>query len=294
MERPNDLHAQLAQRILSHVRMTAMPAGRHLTEQSLQALLGTSRGPIRSALTYLERLGFVERKPNRGYYVARQALAAPEVLPEFSDETLYRLIAEDRLSGALPDHVSETELSRRYDTPRNRLSRILDRIAVEGWVEKRPGHGWSFLSLINSKEAYRESYELRRTIEPAAMLSPGFRVDADQLAGLERQQHFVVDEGYRTLNAIELFEINSRLHEVLAGMSGNRFVVQAIVRQNQLRRLAEYQGRTDHDRLRRVCGEHLDIIERLKAGRIAQAAAALARHLEGARDEKTSDASVTS
>src|SRR5690606_14974937 len=100
----------------------------------------------------------------------------------------------------LPDHVSETELVRRYDVPRHRLNRILDRIAVEGWIEKRPGHGWGFLSLIDSVEAYRECYELRRMLEPAALLSAGFRIDEELLSSLERQQRFVVDEGHKTLS----------------------------------------------------------------------------------------------
>lgn len=287
MERPNDLHAHLAQRILSHVRMSHFQPGHHLTEQSLQALLGTSRGPIRAALAYLQRLGLVESHQNRGYYVAGDALAQSEILPEQSDEALYRTIAEDRLAGLLPQQVSETELARRYDVSRHRLGRILDRIAVEGWIEKRRGHGWAFLSLIDSAQSYRECYDLRRMLEPAAMLSPGFRVEPVLLADLERQQSFVLDEGYKTLNQIELFEINSRLHQGLASMSENRFVVQTVMRQNQLRRLVEYQRPIDRQRVRRVCREHLDILAALKAGRIDQAAPLLAAHLDYARNEKT-------
>lgn len=287
MERPNDLHAVLAQRILSHIRMTQLPARHHLTEQSLQIVLGTSRGPIRSALNYLEKLGFVDREPNRGFFVTPKALAAPELLPQQNDEALYRMIAEDRLAGVLPEHVSERELGARYKVSRHKLSRMLDRIAVEGWIEKRPGHGWGFLSLIDSVKAYKECYELRRMVEPAALLSANFKVDEEVRAALEQQQRFVVDEGHRTLNRIELFEINSRFHELLAGMSGNRFVVQTIARQNQLRRLVEYNVPQDQDRLRRVCGEHLDILVKLKEGRIEAAAAALAEHLDFARLEKT-------
>lgn len=289
MDRPNELHAHLAQRILGHVRMSHLPCGHHLTEQSLQALLGTSRGPIRAALAYLQELGMVERKPNHGFYVAEHALDKAETLPEQNDEALYRAVAEDRLAGRLPQNISETELVRRYDVSRHRLGRLLDRIAVEGWIEKRRGHGWAFLSLINSAQAYRECYDLRRIIEPAAMLSDSFRVDEALLADLERQQSFVVNEGYRTLSQIELFEINSRLHESLASMSNNRFVLQTIMRQNQLRRLIEYQRPIDQPRLVRVCSEHLTILRLLKAGDISGAAKELAAHLDSANTEKTKE-----
>ena len=48
------------------------------------------------------------------------------------DET-YFAIAEERLSGALPQRASESELMRRYDVPRSRLLKVLHRIAEEGW-----------------------------------------------------------------------------------------------------------------------------------------------------------------
>jgi DNA-binding GntR family transcriptional regulator len=63
---------------------------------------------------------------------------------EESDDT-YFTIAEDRLSGKLPDRVSESELMRLYDLPRGRLLKILSRIADDRWIERLPGHGWEFL-----------------------------------------------------------------------------------------------------------------------------------------------------
>ena len=285
MERTTELHSHLAQRILAHMRAVPLPSGHHLTEQSLQAMFGVSRGPIRAALNHLASHGVVERVPNRGYFVSADTSTA--TLAENADEVLYRAIANDRISGALPAVVSETELARRYDLGRHRLSRVLDRIAAEGWIEKRRGHGWAFLALINSAEAYRECYDLRVLLEPAAMRLPTFRPDPQILAEIEREQRFVVDTGYATLSHIELFETNSRFHEGLARISGNRFVHQTIMRQNQLRRLVEYRWTHDPDRLRRVCGEHLGILGLIRAGDIDGASDALARHLMAANKEKT-------
>ena len=74
------------------------------------------------ALLQLEALGFLGRRPNRGFAIAPAALASGGALPR-RDDALYELIARDRLAGTLPDHVSETELARRYQVPRHRLSR---------------------------------------------------------------------------------------------------------------------------------------------------------------------------
>ena len=285
MERTTELHSHLAQRILAYMRAVPLQGGHHLTEQSLQAKFGVSRGPIRAALNHLAEHGVLEREPNRGYFVSSDTSVAK--LPENADEVLYRNIAEDRISGALPAVVSETELARRYDIGRHRLARVLDRIAAEGWIEKRRGHGWTFLALINSAEAYRECYDLRVLLEPAAMRLPTFRPDPAILAELEREQRFVIETGYATLSHIELFETNSRFHEGLAFISGNRFVHQTIVRQNQLRRLVEYRWTHDPTRLRRVSNEHLDIIKLIKAGTVDKAADVLSAHLIAANKEKT-------
>jgi len=289
MTAPSELQAHLAQDILRHVRLSGLATGHHLTEQSLQAVFGTSRGPIRSALAVLERLGVVERKPNRGYYLTDSKVDRLDP-PGHGDENLYWTIARDRLSGSVPDVVSETELARRYGLARHRLARILDRIAAEGWIEKRRGHGWGFLPLIDSPEAYRQCYELRVIVEPAAMRLPTFAPDPDLIDELEAQQRFVLETGFAELNSFELFEINARFHETLAAMSGNPFVVQTIVRQNQLRRLVEYRRPNRAERVKRVCREHLDILEPLRAGQLARAARRLKAHLGFAIREKTNPA----
>ena len=286
MDAPTDLQSHLAERILAHVRVSQLPAEYHLTELSLQQMFGTSRGPIRSALAYLEKLGVVEKRPRKGYYLTGLDVDLGSV-PRRADEALYRAIADDRLSGILGEVVSETELARRYDISRHRLARVLDRIAAEGWIEKRRGHGWGFLPLINSAQAYRESYELRLILEPSAMRLPGFKVDREALEHLRRQQTFILEEGYKTLSRIEMFETNSRFHETIAAMSGNRFIVQGMTRMTQLRRLVEYRHPKTPDRMRRVCEEHLEVLARLERGEILCAAAVLEKHLACARDEKT-------
>ena len=84
----------------------------------------------------------------------------------------------------------------------------------------------------------------------------------------------------------EMYQANATFHEALASLSGNRFIAQTVTRQNQLRRLLEYQETLDRERIRRQCLEHLAILDLLEKGERAQASALLARHLGNASEEK--------
>jgi DNA-binding GntR family transcriptional regulator len=285
----NELHRQLANRILIHIRALGLPTGHHLTEASLQALLGTSRAPIRAALALLAAEGVLDQRRNRGFFVgdpaAPQALDPARAEPE-GDERIYLAIADDRLTGRLPAVVSEPDMMRRYDIPRSQLRRILTRIGREGWIERREGRGYSFAHLIDSIEAYRESYELRQMVEPAGLLAESFALDRSALAQLTAQQEFVRDGGWRTLSQIELFETNSRFHEALARMSGNRFLVHIVERQNQLRRLVEYRQTINRTQVIGQNTEHLAILDRLHVEDVSGAARLLSDHLGNARTRK--------
>ena len=283
------LHALLANRVIAHVRRERFPAGHHLTEQSLETVLGTSRSPVRGALARLAEMGIVEtRPPSRGYFLALGAdsITAGSDDHVLADDEAYLALARDRLSGALKPVVTEVDLMRRYGLTRQHVGRLLDRIANEGWIERRASKGWSFLPMIDGPHAYAESYELRRLLEPSAMMLPTFAIESSVLRRLRQQQEALVDDGYATASHVELFVANASFHEALATLSGNRFVHQTIVRQNQLRRLIEYREIDDRFRVRRQCEEHLAIVALLERGERAQAAVLLERHLASASSEK--------
>ncbi|MGV1777093.1 GntR family transcriptional regulator [Agrobacterium fabrum] len=286
----NQLHRALAAKILRHVRTNGLQTGHHLTEASLSDLLGTSRGPIRAALALLIADGHVIQVPNRGFFlgnvVSEPTLSAVKQDASSDDEALYLSIADDRLVGNIAQTVSEPDLMRRYDIPRPRLRRILTRIATEGWIERREGRGWSFVQLIDSVEAYRESYELRQMLEPAGLINDSFKLDEAILNRLRQQQVMVRDGGWKTLSQIELFETNAQFHEGLAEMSGNRFLLGTIERQNQLRRLVEYRQTLNREQVRGQNNEHLDILDTLERGLRFEASQILAHHLGNAKNRK--------
>jgi DNA-binding GntR family transcriptional regulator len=208
-----------------------------------------------------------------------------------SDESAYMRVAEDRLTGVLPDEVSEAELMDRYSLTRLQVQRVLNRMARENMAERKPGRGWVFRPVLNTVESHRESYRFRMIIEPAAILEPTFRVDLAAFERVRRQQQQLLDGGIERWTAAERFRAGSEFHEVIVACSGNRFLIDALRNVNQLRRVIEYHSQTgspqDRGRMRRQCQEHLELLDLLQAGELMEASHAMRRHLDVVRAIKT-------
>lgn len=282
----SELHRALADRILRHIRTSALSEGAHLTETGLQGMLGTSRQPIRAALGLLAAQGVLRQVPNKGFFLCDPSGEADLPAEDGSEEAVYLRIADDRLSRHLPARVSENDLMRRYGLSRLALRRVLTRISGEGWIERNEGRGWTFAALIDSVEAYRECYDLRAEIETYGLRAPGFRPDPAVLARLRRRQEIVAEGGWERLSQLELFETNSEFHEGLASLSGNRFLLQTVQKLNQLRRLVEYRQTLNAAQVRDQNAEHLAILDALEAGDTDRAADLMADHLTRASRRK--------
>ncbi len=283
------LQSRVAREILAYARRENLRAGEHLSESQLAEQLGTSRTPVNVALRHLAAFGMLSHDLNRGYFLSQDALSFERLAERFSsepDDPLYLRIADDRLRRRLPDLVNEVDLMRQYGISRSALRKLLSRIQQEGWIEKSAGHGWSFQPMIDSPEAYEESYVFRSALEPTGLLASGFRADPAELAALRRHQQLIADAGWRTMTPIELFESNSHFHETLAKWSGNRFIAQAVRRTDQLRRLVEYRQARSRQPRRTQAQEHLQIIDAIGAQDLLRAATLMRAHLEGARRGK--------
>lgn len=287
----SSLTAQLASQILDHIRSNNLPRGQHLPSQTLADTLRVSRAPVSSAFKFLENMGVVRFEANRGYFLATDVkdLAALKLLvnEDGDEDESYFELAEDRLSGKLPQQVTENELMRRYRLPRGRLVKILNRIAQEGWIERLPGHGWEFRQTLTSRDSYEAGYRFRATIESAAVLEPTFKIDRDAFRQAREQQETLLKGGLLRLSRAQLFKINSELHETIVGCGGNEFFLDAIKRVNRLRRLIEYRVTLDRSRLTRQCHEHLEILDLLETGKVKEASTYLRRHIEGANSLKS-------
>ncbi len=287
---PAPLQSQLPALILDYVRVHALASGQHMPEQALADRFRVSRAPIRAALRTLAELGLVRSQPNCGFFLVKGgddlAGAALGLAPD-DEDVPYMSVAADHLSGTLPERVSENELMRRYELSRGQVLKIMNRIAAEGWAERLPGHGWAFLPVLTSREAYDQAYRFRAATEPAALLEPSFRMDPARARAARQQQLALLDGAAMRLTRAQLFQINAGFHEMLVGWSGNPFFLDGLRRVNRVRRLIEYRITVDRSRLGRQCREHLQILDFLDNGDMPGAAAFLRDHIGGARRIKT-------
>ncbi len=287
---PARLQSQMPALILDYVRINALASGQHMPEQALADQFRVSRAPVRAALRTLADLGIVRSEPNRGFFLVKGgdnlAGAALGLAPDEEDEP-YMAVAADRLSGTLPERVSENELMRRYRLSRGQVLKILNRIAAEGWAERLPGHGWAFLPVLTSREAYDQGYRFRAAMEPASLLEPAFRVDPAIARAAREQQMALLDGAAMQLTRAQLFQINAGFHEMLVGWSGNPFFLDGLRRVNRVRRLIEYRITVDRGRLGQQCREHIQILDLLDTGDLPGAAIFLREHIDGARRIKT-------
>ena len=289
------LASQLVSDIQNYIATERLAVGTRLPERGLAEQFRVSRSPVREALKQLAEKNVLQSHSDGGYAVAPMAGGAANtaMLPPESaiqeDESTYLQIAQDRLNGLLPDRVTENKLMRRYGVTRSHLAGILRRMSHEGWVERLPGHGWAFIATLSSGETYGQGYRFRLLLEPAALLEPGYRLDAAALRRCQSEQQALVDGAVRHVSPAQIFDANTHLHETIAGFSGNLFVQDALHRLNCVRRLMEYRKAVDRDQAERRCREHLTLIELLLADQREAAADFLRLHLRNALREKGSN-----
>lgn len=232
----------------------------------------------------LSKRGLLNVVPRRGY-VLKRALRDQDLEPysdlATEDDKLVQRMAADRFSGELPDNVSETDLMRRYGVARGSLARVLNGLVLDNVIERRSGHGWRFLPAMDATQLHEDSYRFRLLIEPACVLEPTFRLDKARAQRLRQIHVDLLSDGLEKLSSSKFFELNAQFHEFVASCSRNRFLEQAVIHQNRLRRFFSYIAVFAPERMRVSCSEHVAILDRLMAGEREHAATLLWRHLLG-------------
>ena len=282
---PSRLQSEVQAGILAVIRSDLLAPGARLGEVALAARLQVSRTPVRAALAHLARRGLVRPGKRGGYFVADTARAVRKTPPQLGPtdaDRLFLAIARDRRAGKLAEDVSEGDLIRRYRVTRATVQQVLVRLSEVAAVQRKPGHGWRFLSTISDPTARAESYRLRRIIEPAALLEPGYRLAPGWIEDMRERHHDMLATPWNEASSITLYEMNAQFHEGLVAGAHNRYLLVAIQQQNRLRRFANYDWTFGHDRVVISCREHLEILDCLDAGEHEIAAALMRKHLDAA------------
>lgn len=275
-------HLALAQQIIVIALERGMKPGDHLTEQSFSEACNVSRTPIRSAFQLLKERELLVWREEEGYFLADQAGAdvaqALKALDEVENALTSRILS-DRAERRIGDVQSISAMARRYSVSRSLVLSSLKVLAQEGIVIQLPGRAWAFQPMLDSPIAVEESFSFRLSLEPQAILAPGFTIDAKKAGFLRMQTEELLKLEERRITALSFRRIDTEFHIFVAECSGNRFLKGALVAHHRLRRVTQKDMSTPDFRLRQSLGEHLEILDSLERHDFELAADQMVLHL---------------
>ncbi len=276
----------------------ALPEGAVLLEGPLAALFGSSRQPVRQALSELERQGLVRRFDGRGVLagqageplrldLSRAQVGADRTAEESgrpSDDLYYRMereLLERAMFGRF--RVSELALARAFSIGRLPARELLLRARAAGLAEKRDAHWWT---VPLDERRLADLYDLRLLLEPAALRLAAERLPASVLQQAQARLR-AAERRFPRLPKRELDTLEEDVHVTLLRFCPNGEFVEALGRTRasfvcgkHLQQILCGPDTTDP-----FLGEHAAILGALAAGDGGAAAVALATHLAASREK---------
>lgn len=267
-----------------------LESGARLLESRVASRFGVSRAPARQALAELAAEGFIVQAdaPSRGYVVAatrkrsnEPAATAQSSPVSFETRPTWQRIyaeAEEAITSriAFGDwRVTETALGSHFGVSRTVAREVLARLQSRGLV-MHEGKRWIAPQL--SDRRVHELYELRAVLEPAALESAVDRLSPSELGRMTAALRAAMEDAP---SAERLDGLERELHFGLIGRCGNGMLRQTML-QTQSLLLAHrffYRLTANMYRVEPFLGEHLDVLERLRLGRLPEAQRSLRAHL---------------
>jgi len=282
-------HLALAREALAVALDRGLGEGDHLPEQAFSDACGVSRTPIRSAFKLLEENDIAEWRPDEGYFLklrhGEEIRAALRRLEEADDSLATRILA-DRAARRIADVQSVSALVRRYDSSRHTVLSALKILSRDGLVSQLPGRAWAFQPIIDSPASLEESFDFRLTLEPQAILAPGFAVDPARANMLRAQMEDATRTPETGITPSSFERLDAEFHTAIAEWSGNRFLRMSLLAHHRLRRAGTRGGQPPGFRLKEAMGEHLGILDSLDRAQFDLAADQMAVHLRRSRTRR--------
>jgi DNA-binding GntR family transcriptional regulator len=282
-------HLKLARQIIEVALERGLAEGDHLPESTLSDACGVSRTPIRAAFKLLENLNIVQRRDEGGYFlhIAPEQMAA-ESLTELEDleGSLAARILSDRAERRITDVQSVSALVRRYDAPRSSVLNALKILSADGVVVQLPGRAWAFQPILDTPNALEESIAFRLSLEPQAIIAPGFQMDSQKTGLLRQQMQEFLQRPDGGLSSLAFLHLDCSFHSFIAESSGNRFARGALLAHQRLRLTTQKDHTIPDFRLRQSLEEHLDILDSLERMQLQLAADQMVLHLRRSQIRK--------
>ena len=297
-ERPGGfLYASVRDLIAARIASGELAPGSVLKAAGIAAQLGISRAPVRRALALLAGAGSIRAAEGQGYLVGAagaplhlsprrlQEILAPEVEAIDRSAASERILAEvgATIAAAMPFgtyRVQEAELGAHFDVSRTVAREVLWRLVDLRLIEKDRKSHW-IAGQMTARDL-RETLEMRRVLEPQALLRVAPGLPAARLAALAGAIGAALADfpacGAAAVDAIE--------HELFValfdGLQNSRML--GSIRRNQISLLvprlfrAHFPMVDDLPLLR----DYAQIVAEWRGGRLSVAQALLRSHLQRA------------
>jgi len=199
---------------------------------------------------------------------------------------LVQSLLGDVFSGRLRpgDHLVTQDLADRFGVSHTPVREALIALAGMGIIDLQPNRG-AVVRRVTRQEV-REVCQVRRVLECEATRLACGRIALADLDVLAQQLRRMKENGAVGPAVIpEARAIDTRLHDLIAECCGNAFLAHEIGRLKTLFRAfrdvawEHDEARNDYRRLAQEAGEHLAIVEALRAGDAKGAKRAMARHI---------------
>jgi len=198
-------------------------------------------------------------------------------------ESLLREIVNGQVRSG--EHLVTQALARRFGVSHTPVREALVMLAGMGLVDVAPNRG-AIVRRMTAREV-REICQVRRALECEAIRLACGRIDVAQLEELRAELRTMTSVEPSDQHGIitEARSIDSRLHDLIAGRSGNAFLVHELGRLKILFRAFRdaawdhSESRNDYHRLGAEAHEHLAIIEALLRGDKQGAVRDMAGHI---------------
>jgi DNA-binding GntR family transcriptional regulator len=180
-------------------------------------------------------------------------------------EKIYLELKNDIISHQLRagQPITEEQIVEQYSISRTPVREILRKLENDGLVKNIPYKG-SYVTDLR-REDIEELLEMRYALEGYAAQSASERAtkeDLKQLTDLERQFEIAL----KTKNSMLSFECDTKLHELILTISGNKRIHTIISNlMGQIHRIRFISGHIE-GRINTTVYEHLDIIRAIKKG----------------------------
>jgi DNA-binding GntR family transcriptional regulator len=273
--------------------------GTILMEGSLAALFGSSRTPVKQALSDLSDRGVIRRFDGRGFIVglgkeARRVPLTPQQLgldeanPELPRTWAWQRIY-DGVERALIFHsalgkfrVNEVELARHYKVGRTVAHDVLVQAQSTGLLAKDERLRWYVVPLDEKRVC--DLYDLRELLEPKAMAASIGRVPQNFLTGMVERLEAAI-AAYPKVSAAEMDALEHGLHVTSLGYCGNPEIMEALKRTRCLHFTQKHMlgAQVSYPTTEPFMTEHLDVVRAMLRNDPRTVEARMLSHLRTSR-----------